>query len=66
MVLATDGVWDGISVEEAAAFLEKTPSVPEAASKLTQYAEQQLHKKNLDDNITAIVVGLKDGRFMDK
>ncbi|KAI8916162.1 phosphatase 2C-like domain-containing protein [Gorgonomyces haynaldii] len=63
LVLATDGLWDGITCEQAGAFVSKIPTASEAAPKLTQYGWEQLQIKEIDDNITTVVVGLSNGQI---
>jgi serine/threonine protein phosphatase PrpC len=60
LLLASDGLWDGLSLAEAAEILSKGESVTDAASSLTQRALKNLQIQQIDDNITALLVDLKN------
>lgn len=52
IILASDGLWDVVSNEEAVAFVKSVPDVEEAAKCLTDEA----FKKGSADNITCVIV----------
>lgn len=56
MILATDGLWDGLSVEEAANIVSNVENLDEGARNLTQTALKKLEILQIDDNVTALVV----------
>ena len=56
ILLATDGLWDGVEVEEAAKLARAKDNAVEAASGMMEYAINSLLQKQLDDNITVILI----------
>ncbi|KAJ1542457.1 hypothetical protein HK096_009366 [Nowakowskiella sp. JEL0078] len=58
LILATDGVWDGLSVTEAVNLVSKQVDPTKASEILTQASLEGLDKNSVDDNTTNIVVFL--------
>ena len=61
IILATDGLWDGISIEEAAGVCSKASDMTDCSDKLLQAGLAGLQKNQIDDNISNIVISLKNG-----
>ena len=60
ILLATDGLWDGITVEQASILISAMPTAKEAATKLTSKALKGLEKVQISDNITTLVIPVKN------
>ncbi|KAH6564883.1 hypothetical protein BASA50_008356 [Batrachochytrium salamandrivorans] len=58
MVFATDGLWDALSVKDAADIVSKSPTVQCATIDLMSAGLKRLGELELDDNVTVVVVGL--------
>ena len=58
LLLATDGLWDGVAIDQACKLIAPIPTAKAAATKLVAHGVESLGKLQLDDNITALVVGL--------
>ncbi|GJP53453.1 hypothetical protein CLOM_g12618 [Closterium sp. NIES-68] len=60
VIIASDGLWDGVKSSEAVAFIRKEMAshgdIQQAADNLAQFA---LQDRQGDDNISIIVIGLK-------
>lgn len=60
IVLATDGVWDGISLEQVGTCLAAVHDAADAAHQVNALAYEHLQLKYIDDNITSVVISVKD------
>lgn len=58
VVLATDGVWDGIELDEAVKCLSVCSSANECSQTLNKAGLDGLKRKHIDDNLTNIVIAL--------
>lgn len=58
LILASDGVWDVLTSQQAAQIVQQSANVKQAAINLTQAAYQ----RQSQDNITSIVIDLKSWR----
>eukprot|EP00842_Homolaphlyctis_polyrhiza_P004988 jgi/Hompol1/5490/HPOL_000192-RA len=58
LLLATDGLWDALSVQEAADIIAGHTDVHIAAKTLTDEGIKKLNAMNLDDNTTTVLVRL--------
>ncbi|KAL2918677.1 hypothetical protein HK105_201511 [Polyrhizophydium stewartii] len=58
LVLATDGLWDALSVKNATDIIAAHSDAQQAAVALTAAGLERLHALKLDDNTTTIVVKL--------
>ena len=58
LVLATDGLFDALSLEEITACLSKCVHVDEMAGELMKTGLEGLNLKQIDDNVTSIVIQL--------
>ncbi|KND03002.1 uncharacterized protein SPPG_08981 [Spizellomyces punctatus DAOM BR117] len=56
LVLATDGVWDGVSLEEVLVIVSKETDPLAASRQITQSSLAGMDRQQLDDNTTNIVV----------
>ena len=59
LVLATDGVWDGLSLEEVSEILKNAPDAEGASKAITAGSLAGMERLHLDDNTTNIVVRFK-------
>lgn len=59
MIMATDGLWDTFTNEDAVAFV-KNMDVKERHSKSAKKLALQAHKNGSMDNITVLVVNFSD------
>lgn len=59
LILGTDGVWDGISIDEAVNCLDLKLSPKELSKRILDAGLKGLSKNQIDDNITNVVVNLK-------
>jgi serine/threonine protein phosphatase PrpC len=57
--LGTDGVWDGISIDEAVRCLDVNVAPNELAKRILDAGLKGLDKNQIEDNITNVVVYLK-------
>ncbi|KAJ1556477.1 hypothetical protein HK405_013840 [Cladochytrium tenue] len=55
-ILGTDGLWDGLSPEQAVAVAAKYRDPTKASNALTKRALEGLDAKQIDDNVTNVVV----------
>lgn len=62
LVLASDGLWDGLSIEETVKCIAECKDSADCALVLMKAGLEGLNCKQIDDNITHIVVDLKDFR----
>jgi serine/threonine protein phosphatase PrpC len=56
LIVGSDGLWDGMSVEEAATILSNNLTVDDAAKCLTSTAIKNLNTIQIDDNVTTLLV----------
>ncbi|KAJ3310935.1 hypothetical protein HDV04_004541 [Boothiomyces sp. JEL0838] len=61
LVFGTDGLWDGLSVDQVGKVIMKGGNPIEIANKMLRYGLDGLNKKHIDDNITLIVCRLSGG-----
>ncbi|KAJ3276099.1 hypothetical protein HDV01_006269 [Terramyces sp. JEL0728] len=61
LVFGTDGLWDGLSVDQVGKVILKGGNPVEIANKMLKYGLDGLNKKQIDDNITLIVCRLAGG-----
>jgi serine/threonine protein phosphatase PrpC len=61
LILATDGLWDGISSEEVQGICSKSSSVTDCSERLLKAGLAGLQKNQIDDNITNIVISITNG-----
>ncbi|KAJ3043746.1 hypothetical protein HDV00_004152 [Rhizophlyctis rosea] len=59
LVLATDGVWDGLSMEEVTDILRDDPEAEPASKEICSGSLAGMDRLHLDDNTTNIVVRFK-------
>ncbi|KAJ3129955.1 hypothetical protein HK098_007221 [Nowakowskiella sp. JEL0407] len=58
LILATDGVWDGLSLKEVVNIISKESDPTKASEMITKHSLEGMDKNNIDDNTTNIVVFL--------
>lgn len=56
LVLGTDGVWDGVSVDEVLEIVSKQTDPVAVSKRLTECSLIGMDRQHLDDNTTNIVV----------
>jgi protein phosphatase 1L len=59
LVVGSDGLWDGISIEEAATILSNNFTLEDAAKCLTSTAIKNLNTIQIDDNVTTLIVKIQ-------
>ncbi|KAI9348762.1 phosphatase 2C-like domain-containing protein [Zopfochytrium polystomum] len=55
-ILGTDGLWDGLDIDVAVSIAAKYKDPMKASSVLTKRALEGLDKKQIDDNVTNVVI----------
>ncbi len=56
IILASDGLWDGVEVEETGKLALASTDATKAVSTMIQHAIKSLMQKQIDDNITIILI----------
>jgi serine/threonine protein phosphatase PrpC len=56
IVLGTDGVWDGITPDEAVLIASGQPTAEKASNELTKKSKEALDRICIDDNTTNVIV----------
>lgn len=59
ILLGTDGLWDGITIEEAVRCFKNGKTAANLADDLIKAGLQGLEQNQIDDNITVVVVCLE-------
>jgi serine/threonine protein phosphatase PrpC len=63
IVLASDGMWDAISLQEVADLCSKSQSAVDCSANLLKASLKGLQEKQIDDNVCNVVVPIKNGIF---
>lgn len=56
LILATDGVWDGITIPEAVSIISSKKDPKSASKAVTAASKEGMNRQSIDDNTTNIVV----------
>ncbi|KAJ2998747.1 hypothetical protein HDV02_004094 [Globomyces sp. JEL0801] len=61
LLLATDGLWDGLNMEEMLKCIRANETPDQISHRLIKAGLKGLRAKQIDDNITNVVIGLNNG-----
>ncbi|KAI8900669.1 phosphatase 2C-like domain-containing protein [Globomyces pollinis-pini] len=61
LLLATDGLWDGLNMEEMLKCIRVNETPDQISHRLIKAGLKGLRAKQIDDNITNVVIGLNNG-----